>query len=98
MERQKEAKRVFADENAKIAWEVSQEVERIAATLPPEGQRLNPQLITFDTKHKRRGLHAIFTAGTVIGTDQEGVLLVPERSLKILDALGIPYNIWKKLS
>lgn len=85
--------RVFANENARIGWEVSQVVDRIAASLPPETARLNAEPITFDSEHELRGLHAIFTAGTVIFTsDLAGAILVPERSRQILDILGIPYR------
>ena len=85
--------RRFVDENARVAWEVSHAVDCIAASLPPEGQLLNTEPITFDPEHQQRGLHAIFTAGTVIGTGRQGILLVPERTRKILDALQIPYRI-----
>lgn len=72
---------------------MSQAVNRIAASLPPEGTRLNTEPIAFDPEHELRGLHAIFTAGTVIFTsDLAGAMLVPERSRQILDILEIPYR------
>lgn len=85
-------KLTFADDKAKIAWETAQAVERIASSLPPEGQQLDAKAITFAPEDELRGLHAIFTAGTVIGTSERGVLLVPERSLKILRKLSIRYR------
>ena len=83
----------FANENARIAWEISQAVDRIGGSLPHESQFLNLEPITFDPEHQFRGLHAVFTAGTVIGTGKEGILLIPERTRKILDHLKIPYAI-----
>lgn len=83
----------FADEKAKIGWEIVQAVSRIAESLPPEGQPLDTQPITFNPEQKLRGLFAIFRSGTVIGTRQEDVLRVPNRTLKILDRLNIPYHI-----
>ncbi|OGE20421.1 hypothetical protein A3A14_03650 [Candidatus Daviesbacteria bacterium RIFCSPLOWO2_01_FULL_43_38] len=86
---------VFADERAKLAWAIAKAVDSLTATLPPEGQKLEARLITFDANDAReasRGRYAIFLAGTVIGTDQKGVFLVPGRSLKILEMLNIPYQ------
>ncbi|KKU12933.1 MAG: hypothetical protein UX17_C0032G0001, partial [Parcubacteria group bacterium GW2011_GWC2_45_7] len=70
---------VFADERAKLAWAIAKAVDSLTATLPPEGQKLEARLITFDANDAReasRGRYAIFLAGTVIGTDQKGVFLV----------------------
>ncbi len=86
---------VFADEHARIAWQTTQDVERIAASMPAEGARLNLQPVSFDEKHERRGLRAIFVAGTVIGT-REDYLLVPERTVQILEQLGIRHTIGAK--
>lgn len=89
-----EEQRIFADENARIGWETSRAVDRIAETLPPEGQGLNAKPIRFEEVHELRGLHAVFTAGTVIFTsDLKGTMLVPERTLQILGILGIPYDV-----
>lgn len=88
----KEMDRVFTDENARIAWETAKAVDRVAASMPPEGQHLNLQPVEFDEGNERRGLRAIFTAGTVVGTSEE-FLLVPDRSLRILDKLKIPYRV-----
>jgi hypothetical protein len=86
-------KRVFADKRAQEGWEVSRAVERISATLPADKEPLEAQRITFDEEHRNKGLNAIFTAGAVIGTGQRGMLIVPDRTLQILDALKIPYTI-----
>lgn len=90
-------KQVFADKKAQEGWEISRAVERIAATLPVEQEPLEPQPIAFDEEHRNKGLHAIFTAGLVIGTGKKGVLIVPDRTLQILDALKIPYTIHVEL-
>lgn len=83
---------VFADEHAKVAWEIGQAVSRITASLPSEGQSLQAQTITFAPADLSRGTYALFFSGTVIGTDRKDVFLVPERSLKVLDELEIPYQ------
>ncbi len=83
---------VFADEYARTAWEVGQAISRIIGSLPPEDQNLKAQTITFEPKDISRGTYAIFFSGTVIGTERSGVFLVPERSLEVLNRLGIPYQ------
>lgn len=94
-------KQVFTDNKAQEGWEISRAVERIAATLPVEQEPLEPQPITFDEEHRNKGLHAIFnaifTVGLIIGTGKKGVLIVPDRTLQILDALKIPYTIHVEL-
>lgn len=84
---------VAADEQTWIMWQIIQEVERIAESLPAERQPYFFKPITFDEKDRLRGLTVIFHAGTVVGTRQEGALSVPERTTKILDTMGIPYRI-----
>jgi hypothetical protein len=82
----------FADTNAKIASDIAQAVDRIAPSLPAETATLRSIPISFDPDNAVRGDYAIFLAGTVIGTPHRGVYLVPERTLAMLRALGIPYN------
>jgi len=84
---------VFADENARIAWEIGQAVDRIMESLPPEGTSLNTETISFDSENLSRGTYAVFFAGTVIATDRKGVLAVSERSLYVLKQLGISYQV-----
>ena len=84
---------VYADENARIAWEVGKEVTELNKELPPEGPDLNAQTIYFDNEYEARGTYAIFFAGTVIGTAHWGEFVVPERSLIILETLRIPYKL-----
>lgn len=84
---------VFANEKARIAWRVGREIDRIAATLPQESHHLDAKPIRFDVEYITRGTYAIFLSGTVIGTDQEDVFVVPERTLKILQKLDIPYHV-----
>lgn len=59
---------IFADEHARVAWGISQAVDRVVATLPPEAEDRDPkfQRITFRPKHRNNGIHAIFYIGTVI--------------------------------
>jgi hypothetical protein len=85
----------FADANAKIAWDIAQAIERIAPSLPVETATLHTIPISFDPDNDNavRGGYAIFLAGTVIGTPHRGVYLVPQRTLTILDSLGITYNV-----
>lgn len=84
--------RVFANERAKVAWETIEAVKKIAGTLQPEGMNLDAQPISFAKRHRTRGLYVVFASGTVIGTGIEGTLLVPQRTLGILDSLEIPYK------
>src|SRR5713101_4215781 len=88
-----DAEVVFANEKARIAWEIGQAISRITPQLPPESQFLDAKAISFDRKNATRGRYAIFLAGTFIGTDRKGVFYVPERSLVILQKLGIPYRV-----
>lgn len=83
-----------ADEQTWIRWKITQEVDRIAESLPPERQPYYFKPIVFDEEYKPRGLTVIFHAGSVCATSHlPGALFVPERSLKILDALGISYRV-----
>ncbi len=84
--------RVYESENDRIHFETCLEAERIAATLLPEGPRLNLQPITFDKEHGLQGLAVIFTVGTVFGTGKDKVALVPERTIAILQKMNIPWR------
>lgn len=84
--------RVFADEDTRIAWETLRRVLLAASALPPERPDFKPQAITFEGANRLEGLTAVLSAGTVIFTDRH-VLLVPERTLEILQKLDIPYNV-----
>ena len=83
---------VFADARAQMASELGQAVSEVVSSLPPEPQNLRAHTITFDPECSSKGTYAIFFAGTVVGTDREGVFMVPERSLTVLERLGIPYR------
>ncbi len=76
-------------------YEVEQEAKHIAQLLPQEGDELILKAVRFDEKHSSIGWAVIFSSGTTIGTGKKGILLVPERSLKIIDQLSnpIPYEI-----
>jgi hypothetical protein len=82
----------FADENARIAWEVGQAIDRISQNFPSEGPHLKAHRISFDPEHAAAGTYAIMLSGTVIGTAKLGVFIVPERTLTILQTLRIPYR------
>lgn len=83
---------VFANEKAKIAWEVGQQLARFASELPSETPSMDAKAIRFDSTHRTRGIYAILFTGTVVGTSQEGVFVVPERTLLALQKLHIPYQ------
>lgn len=87
---------IEVDEKTKRALRIIEEVKRVAAALPPEEQPFNVRAITFDAEHAAGGWDAAFFGGTVIASGREGVALVPERTLKILNALNIPYRIVPK--
>ena len=83
----------FADERARVTYETVQEVARVAADLPADGTELKTRPITVAPEDRQRGLAAILAAGTVVFTGRKRVVLVPERSLTILQMLGMPYTI-----
>lgn len=93
-EQDQNIQRIFASDEARRGWEINQKVERLNEIFPSEGQQLKAKPILFEKEFRHDGLAAIFAAGTVIGTGIRGVLLVPERSLKILEELQIPYQIY----
>ena len=82
----------FANEKAKIAWEIGQKVSGLAAILPAETPNMDAKTIYFDSADRTRGTYAVFLTGTVVGTAEVGVFVVPERTLTILRKLGIPYH------
>jgi K+-transporting ATPase c subunit len=90
---QHEYKRKFADDKARIGFEIAERASALAATLPPEAADLQTSPITFAAQYKHRGLAAVFATGTAIFTGQPGVLLVPARTLQVLEKLDIPYQI-----
>lgn len=83
---------VFANEKARISWEIAAAIDRIAQTLPPEGVAARPKDIVFDPRNELRGAYVCFYAGSLHPTPEDAVYRVPERTLKILDELGIPYS------
>lgn len=86
---------VFADENAKVAYEISNTVRALKNLLPPEPENLDFRNIKLSTEDdERRGIHAVYSAGTVLGTGTSTVYRVPERSLLILRILEISYEAW----
>jgi hypothetical protein len=83
----------FANEKARIAWEIGQRVSELGAELPVETPSMDTRTICFDIAHRTRGTYAVLLAGTVVGTAEVGVFVVPERTLTVLRKLGIPYHV-----
>lgn len=83
---------VFANAKAKIAWEIGRQVSQITPSLPTEAPTMRASKIEFAEPHKTRGTYAVLFLGTVVGTEQEGVFVVPERTLVALQKMRIPYR------
>jgi hypothetical protein len=83
---------VFADEKAKIAWEIGQQVSQLAPELPAETPTMKAKTIGFDPDYQTRGTYAVLLIGTSVGTDKQGVFVVPERTLLALRKMSIPYR------
>lgn len=73
------------------AYEWAYRAREIAKGLPP-GEDIDFKPVSFDPEDRDRGLAVVFTQGTTIGTKKRGVLLVPERTRKILNELRIPFH------
>ncbi len=82
----------FANERSRIIYETVQAVDRIVGRIGPEERELRTSPIRFTAENATRGLTAVMNAGTVVYTSRPGVILIPERSLRILRELGIPYE------
>lgn len=82
----------FANEKAKIAWDIGQRVTKLAAELPVETPAMAAKTICFEDADRTRGTYAVLLAGTVVGTAEVGVFVVPERTLTVLQKLRIRYN------
>ena len=82
----------FANDKARIAWEIGQRVSELTAELPVETPTMNARTICFEPAHRIRGTYAVLLAGTVVGTADAGVFVVPERTLAVLRKLDIPYH------
>ena len=81
----------FVDENARIAWEIGQTVSKLIQMFPPESASMEAVPIHFAPEHEKKGVYAIFFVGTVVGTPELGVYVVPSRTLEILNKLAIHY-------
>ena len=86
-----ENKIVFADERAKTAWEVGEAVKKLLTNLPPENPQMDSRQIRFVSEYEVRGFYAILFSGTVVFTDKKGEYLVPDRTVYILEQMGIPF-------
>jgi hypothetical protein len=88
------AERIFADAQTRVGFETAQVVERLSMEVGPESVHDRFREISFDSLaplDEQKGLTAIFVAGRV-GFTGKGVLLVPARTVRILDTLGISYR------
>src|ERR1700727_3103896 len=74
----------FANDKAKIAWEIGQRVSALTAELPGETPTMDSKTICFEDADRTRGTYAVLFAGTVVGTAEIGVFVVPERTLTVL--------------
>lgn len=81
----------YANDVARTVFETTNKVTSLLKNRPPEDSNLDLQLISFHEDDRRKGLAAIFATGTVVFTGRENVLLVPARTLQILDKLHIRY-------
>ena len=84
---------VKVDEQTKRRLKIAEAIKRLASTLPPEEVVYTLRPTIFDPEFAQDGLMVVFLAGTAIATGKKDCLQVPERTRKILDALGIPYCI-----
>lgn len=85
-------------ERARLNREIPQAVENAKASLPPEkrvpGARIPLQPIRFDLMDCDRGEIALYTIGDFMHTNkEETVYFVRPRTRKLLDAVGIPYEL-----
>jgi hypothetical protein len=83
----------FADEKSRIAYQIGEKIDWVARNLPPENPHAAAKAITFDPRHITPGTYAIFFSGTVVGTREKDVFVVPERTLVILEKLKIPFSV-----
>jgi len=76
----------------KDAYKAAYAAAEIAKRLPPGGEAVDFRAISFDPQYEDRGLIVVFTHGSSIGTKDRGVLLVPQRTRRILKELDIPFH------
>ena len=83
----------YANDKARIAWEIGQAIASLSKNIPAEDQSLDARTITFAPEDLTKGTYAIFLSGTVIGTNKPNVFVVPQRSIEILERLQIHYQV-----
>lgn len=75
----------------KLNWVIARRIEDLRAELPQLAEiHGGLHAIAFDSVHEQEGRQAAFYADAVI--DVGGYLMVPTRTLRILELLGIPYQ------
>jgi hypothetical protein len=84
---------IYPDEKTRRAWEILERAQAVIANIPPEGEELNIQAVTFSPEYEFDGWNVVFTVGTVIPTDKDTIMLVPQRTLDVLSRMDIPYEL-----
>lgn len=88
-----DTQRTFDSEETRKGYETAEAALRMASGLTAEGPNLRTRRITFAPEHRAHGLTAVLVVGTVIFTGTGGAVMVPERSIKVLRKLHIPFEI-----
>ncbi len=84
----------YADEQTKRVYETAQKAVQTASKIPPEGLELARNPITFKPEYEEEGLAVVFAVGGFLPCgEDERVIQVPDRTLKVLAEMGIPYQI-----
>jgi hypothetical protein len=94
----KEIEAVFADDHARMSYEIAAKVRQLDATLPFESKEAEKVIplkpISFDAEYDEQGIIALFFIGDFMHTNNdETVIFVRPRTQEILHHLNIPFNI-----
>lgn len=82
----------YADDRTRVGYDVARAVHKVSGSLPPGQIAETYNAITFAAPGADRGFSAVLAAGRVRYTGHDGIVLVPERTIAILDRLEIPYQ------
>lgn len=91
-----ERKIVYADEDARMSYEMAAAVKQLDQSLPPEDFSTEITLIpiSFREEDSNKGETALFFANDFMETnDGEIIFYIRPRTQKILDALKVPYQV-----
>src|SRR5437870_5033127 len=90
---------VFPDERTKHVFELLYQVRDLAKTLSDgvDDRRLRPiQLLNEDEQRVSDAEYVVLFAGTLtVASPHPDVWLVPERTIRILENLDLPYTTWR---